>query len=45
MEFLKDYWWLIILALAFLGCFVTVNQGTVGVVTMIGKYQRVMKPG
>ena len=45
MEFLKDYWWLIILALAFLGCFVTINQGTIGVVTMFGKYQRVMKPG
>ena len=45
MEFLKDYWWLIILAFAFLGCFVTINQGTIGVVTMFGKYQRVMKPG
>jgi regulator of protease activity HflC (stomatin/prohibitin superfamily) len=45
MEFLRDYWWLIILVLAFLGCFVTINQGTIGVVTMFGKYQRVMKPG
>ncbi|MEP6594724.1 MAG: SPFH domain-containing protein [Ginsengibacter sp.] len=45
MEFLKDYWWLIILLFAFLGCFVTINQGTIGVVTMFGKYQRVMKPG
>ncbi len=33
------------MALAFLGCFVTINQGTIGVVTMFGKYQRVMKPG
>jgi regulator of protease activity HflC (stomatin/prohibitin superfamily) len=45
MEFLKDYWWLIILALAILGCFVTINQGMIGVVTMFGKYQRIMKPG
>ena len=45
MEFLKDYWWLIILALAFLGCFVTINQGTIGVVTMFGKYRRILRPG
>ena len=45
MEFLKDYWWLIILAFAFLGCFVTINQGTIGVVTMFGKYRRIMRPG
>jgi len=45
MEFLKDYWWLIILVLAILGCFVTINQGFIGVVTMFGKFQRVMRPG
>lgn len=44
-EFLINYWWLIILIFAVLGCFVTVNQGTVGVVTMFGKYQRIMRPG
>jgi regulator of protease activity HflC (stomatin/prohibitin superfamily) len=45
MDYLKDYWWLIILVAAVLGCFVTVNQGTIGVVTMFGKYQRIMRPG
>ena len=45
MEFVKDYWWVIILVLAFLGCFVTINQGTIGVVTMFGKYRRIMLPG
>ena len=45
MDILKDYWWVILLVLAFLGCFVTVNQGLVGVVTMFGKYRRVMRPG
>ncbi|MEO6455262.1 MAG: SPFH domain-containing protein [Ginsengibacter sp.] len=45
MELLKDYWWLILVVLALLGCFVTINQGTIGVVTMFGKYQRIMKPG
>jgi len=44
-EFLINYWWLIILVFAFLGCFVTVNQGTIGVVTMFGKYRRIMLPG
>ena len=45
MEFLRDYWWVIILIFALLGCFVTINQGTNGVVTMLGKYQRIMRPG
>ncbi len=45
MDFLINYWWLIILILALLGCFVTINQGTIGVVTMFGKYQRIMRPG
>ena len=45
MEFLKDYWWVIIIVFAFLGCFVTINQGTIGVVTMFGKYRRIMLPG
>src|ERR1700712_1135991 len=45
MEFLKDYWWIILLVIAFLGCFVTVNQGLIGVVTMFGKYKRIMRPG
>ena len=31
--------------IAFLGCFVTVNQGFIGVVTMFGKYRRIMRPG
>ncbi|MFZ4058704.1 MAG: SPFH domain-containing protein [Ferruginibacter sp.] len=45
MEFLVNYGWLILLLLAFLGCFVTINQGTIGVVTMFGKYRRLMRPG
>ena len=32
-------------AFAFLGCFVTINQGLIGVVTMFGKYRRIMRPG
>lgn len=45
MEFLRDYWWVILIVLSVLGCFVTINQGTIGVVTMFGKYQRIMRPG
>ena len=45
MEFLRDYWWAILILFALLGCFVTINQGTIGVVTMFGKYRRIMLPG
>ncbi len=45
MENYIDYWWILLLVLAFLSCFVTVNQGTIGVVTMFGKYRRIMRPG
>ena len=36
---------LVLLALLGLGAFVTVQQGTVAVVTIFGKYQRMMRPG
>lgn len=36
---------LIFLAIAFLMCFVTVRQGMIAVVTVFGKYNRIMKPG
>ena len=45
MDFLKDYWWLIIIAAALLSCFVTINQGFIGVVTQFGKYKRILRPG
>ncbi|MEO5783838.1 MAG: SPFH domain-containing protein [Ginsengibacter sp.] len=45
MLFLRDYWWVILILFALLGCFVTINQGTIGVVTMFGKYRRIMLPG
>lgn len=44
-EFLTEYWWLILLVFALLGCFVTVQQGTIGVITMFGKYRRILRPG
>ncbi|MBC7888270.1 MAG: SPFH domain-containing protein [Ferruginibacter sp.] len=45
MEILKDFWWIILLVFVLLSCFVTINQGLIGVVTMFGKYQRIMRPG
>jgi regulator of protease activity HflC (stomatin/prohibitin superfamily) len=45
MVFLGSYWWLILLFLIFFLGLVTVNQGTIGVVTMFGKFRRVLRPG
>jgi regulator of protease activity HflC (stomatin/prohibitin superfamily) len=45
MEFIINYWWLILLfIIVFTGLF-TVNQGYIGVITMFGKYQRIARPG
>ncbi|HEU4632996.1 MAG TPA: SPFH domain-containing protein [Flavisolibacter sp.] len=45
MELLQNYWWLIIvLIIVFSGLF-TINQGYIGVITMFGKYQRIVRPG
>jgi len=45
MEFLINYWWLILLLIiVFTGLF-TINQGYIGVITMFGKYQRIARPG
>ncbi|MEJ7823322.1 MAG: SPFH domain-containing protein [Chitinophagaceae bacterium] len=44
-QFLINYWWAILLVFALLGCFVTVQQGSIGVITMFGKYRRIMRPG
>ncbi len=40
-----QYWWVVVLVFGILSCFVTINQGTIGVVTMFGKFQRIMRPG
>ncbi len=45
MDILAHYWWLLlVLAFIFSGL-VTVNQGYISVLTMFGKYQRVLRPG
>jgi regulator of protease activity HflC (stomatin/prohibitin superfamily) len=44
MDYIQ-YWWVALLVLGLLGSFVTINQGTIGVITMFGKFQRIMRPG
>ncbi|MEO7800603.1 MAG: SPFH domain-containing protein [Ginsengibacter sp.] len=45
MEFLINYWWVILIVLILFSSFVTINQGNIGVITMFGKYQRILRPG
>ena len=45
INLLSNYWWvLLILFIVFSGLF-TINQGYIGVITMFGKYQRIVRPG
>jgi regulator of protease activity HflC (stomatin/prohibitin superfamily) len=45
MSNLLSLWWVVaLIAIAFSGL-VTVNQGTISVITMFGKYQRILLPG
>src|SRR6187401_1599693 len=45
MDLLVTYWWVILLIIIVFSGLVTVNQGTIAVVTMFGKYQRILRPG
>jgi len=45
MPNILSYWWLILLLLFVFSGLVTVNQGFINVITMFGKYQRILKPG
>lgn len=45
METLFSYWWLIILLIIIFSGLVTVTQGTIAVITMFGKYRRILRPG
>lgn len=44
-DFIIGNWWILpVVLILFLGL-KTINQGTIGVVTVFGKYQRVLRPG
>ncbi|MBL0884066.1 MAG: SPFH domain-containing protein [Chitinophagaceae bacterium] len=45
MEFLTNFGWVIVLILLAFLSLVTVNQGTIAVLTMFGKYRRILRPG
>jgi len=45
MEGVYSYWWIILVLLIIFSGLVTVNQGYINVVTMFGKYRRVLRPG
>ena len=45
MEFLVNYWWVLLIVFILFSGLVTVNQGLIAVVTMFGKYQRILRPG
>jgi regulator of protease activity HflC (stomatin/prohibitin superfamily) len=45
MRYLIDYWWIILILLVLFAGLKTVNQGTIAVVTVFGKYQRILLPG
>lgn len=40
-----QYWWVLIILIIFFGSFFSINQGYVGVITMFGKYRRIVRPG
>jgi regulator of protease activity HflC (stomatin/prohibitin superfamily) len=44
-QLFSQYWWIIVALIIFFGSFFTINQGYIGVITMFGKYRRVVRPG
>ena len=45
MELLREYWWLLPIFAIIAGGLFTINQGTIGVVTRLGKYHSIKRPG
>ena len=45
MDILVNYWYVIVLFIIFFTGLFTVNQGTMAVITLFGKYQRTVGPG
>src|ERR1700730_17521763 len=45
MENLIRFWWVIPILIIFFTGLVTVNQGYIDVITMFGKYRRILQPG
>ncbi|HRI22487.1 MAG TPA: SPFH domain-containing protein [Panacibacter sp.] len=45
LDLVFSNWWILIIIFIIFSGLVTVNQGTIAVVTMFGKYQRLLRPG
>ena len=45
MEIFLHFWWVLVVLFIIFSGLVTVNQGTIVVITMFGKYQRILRPG
>ncbi len=45
MATLLQFWWVLALLFIVFSGLVTVNQGTIAVITLFGKYQRILRPG
>ena len=45
MATLLQFWWVVVILFIVFSGLVTVNQGTIAVITLFGKYQRILKPG
>lgn len=45
MQYLFQYGWIILGLIVLFKGIITVNQGTIAVITMFGKYRRIMQPG
>jgi len=45
MQNLIQYWCLLLIVIIFFSSFFTINQGYIGVITMFGRYQRIVLPG
>jgi regulator of protease activity HflC (stomatin/prohibitin superfamily) len=45
MNLLAEYWWVLVVLFIIFSGLVTVNQGTIAVITLFGKYRRILRPG
>jgi len=45
MQNIVQYWWVLVIIIIFFSSFFTINQGYIGVITMFGRYQRIVLPG
>jgi regulator of protease activity HflC (stomatin/prohibitin superfamily) len=44
-KLISEYWWILVGFIVLAGSFFTINQGYIGVITMFGKYRRIVRPG